>query len=196
MAKFQKSMGLILGVMAFTVLGALAASPGGQMMNRQSQMGLSTQWGGMRGGGMMMAGWWMLWPSTELKVDNTKDGAALTLTSGDAQTIKLIQDHAQWMKQMWQHRQTLMSQGGMMTGMMGRGWEGRGGMMGGWWMIWQNAALAVENVKDGAKLTYTSQNAETSKQIQAQAEWMKEMWRQREPAKTPAPEKKLSTSLS
>jgi hypothetical protein len=95
---------------------------------------------------------------------------------------------------MWPHRQTLMSQGRMTTGMMGRGWQGRGGMMGGWWTIWQNAALAVENVKDGAKLIYTSQDPGTVKQIQAQAEWMKEAWRQREPAKAPAPEKKTPRS--
>jgi hypothetical protein len=194
MAKFHKRLGLVLGVVALSALAALAASPGRQMMEGQAQMGQNMQRGGMGGGGMMMAGWWMMWPGTELEVEDIKDGAALTLTSGDAETVKLIQDHAQWMRQMWQHRQTLMSQGRMTTGMMGRGWQGRGGMMGGWWAIWQNAALAVENVKDGAKLIYTSQDPGTAKQIQAQAEWMKEAWRQREQAKAPVPEKKTPRS--
>jgi YHS domain-containing protein len=146
--------------------------------------GLMAPRGRMMQHGPGMAGWWVMWRDVDFKVEDTENGAALIYTSQDPETVKMIQDHADWMKQAWQHRQEMMGQTSGAQGMApGWGWEGaemRGGwMMGNWWMMWSDVDLSVENTKDGATLTYTSQDAKTVKMIKDHAAWMQQAWSRR-----------------
>ncbi len=74
----------------------------GQMMQGQGMMHEKMAAGMAEG----MAGCPMMLPDVERKIETTKDGVVITLTSKNAETVKKIQEHAAKMKDMKEMKKT------------------------------------------------------------------------------------------
>jgi YHS domain-containing protein len=70
--------------------------PHGQMKDQKMMKGEKGMGCGMKMG--KMAGCPMMMKDLEIKVENTKDGVTVTMTSKNPETVKMIQDHAAKMK--------------------------------------------------------------------------------------------------
>lgn len=105
------------------------------------------------------------WPDVVCSAENLENGGTITMTSAEAGQVRKIQEHA-----------AMMAQGKKCANHKKERGHHRGGkMMTGCPSAWPNVATKAENLPNGAKVTWTSDDANQISSIKDYLKMMAEM---------------------